>query len=154
MLRIIGLCMLSVSFAAGGFVIGEHIKKRHLDTLYLLSLIKHLKREICYGRNTLTVCYSLYKDGRNQRCTKLLAERSFQNALSLLHLPSSQKERLLLFFTLLGSEDLQTEESRCENTILFLEEEERELRRTLKDRIKIAQTVGICIGGSLLLLLL
>ena len=154
MIRIFGILMLSALFIVGGFILSEQFKKRHRDTLYLLGLIKHLKIEIQYTGKPLAHCLSSYPDKNNPSFIAHLAARQFDIALKELHLNSLLKEELSLFFTQLGSRDKEQEELRCQRMILRMEEEEGILRSSLSEKVRVSRTVGVCIGGVLLLLLL
>ena len=154
MLRTVGLILLCGSFVAGGFVIGALWKKGHGDTLYLLLLVRHLSREMRYSSKPLKGCFAGFPDQKRKTVTDLFSNRAFEEGLSLLRLPHHLKDPLLNFFINLGKEDAEEEESRCRRMITILEEEEERLRLSVEDRVKVSRTVGIYIGGVLLLLLL
>lgn len=154
MMRILGILMLSVFFAAGGFAIGELFKQRYKDTKFLLSLCTHLSREISFSGKTLESCFSSYPHQKRAECLSFFQKRQFEHAFKGLHIERSLKEELLFFFQALGSGDKEQEEQRCRKTITLLEQEESKLCSGIKEQVRVARTVGVCIGGVLLLLLL
>ena len=154
MIRSLGILLLSGFFAAGGFAFGELFRQRYKDTKLLLSLCIHLSREISYSGKNLKSCFSSYPDSKRAECLAFFQKREFEHAFKGLHIERSLKEELLLFFRTLGSGNKEQEEQRCRRMIALLEQEESKLCSGIKEQIRVARTVGVCIGGVLLLLLL
>ena len=152
--KTVGLIFCAMGIVAGGWYIGERIKRSQKDLLFLLRLIEHVYGEIRYTRSELPCCYLTYKGDDERRIAGKMARGAYAEALSALSLSKEIKREMLSQLPALGSGTLDEELMKIERIREYLKKESEKAAGTVRGSVRSARVLGVCIAAAILLLFL
>ena len=153
-MRLAGIILLSLCPIIAGFYMGKREQKKLADLSYIVQLLQHLRQETCIGKTKLALCFEKFEEELHAQSTHHFALREFEQGLSMLSLQPETKKKLIFFFGALSSGDVTQELARFEIINAQIGEELVLLENSIPEKVRISRTLGICIGGMILLLLL
>lgn len=171
MLKAVGSLLVIGAAALLGISAAEDLETSYQELLYVKRLIEILKGEIRYSRAALSHIFlkmsreakAPYDEWLKQMCA-LIESRSMgslagiwkESTAEILYrtkLPAKEKQRLSELGTLLGTSDIETQNSHLKGYLEQLEGTIRDMRSEIQDRKKLCRCLGI-IGGIFLTILL
>ena len=152
--KTVGLILCAAGIAAGGWYIGERIRRSQKDLSFLLRLTEHVYTEVRYAHTELPQCFHSFSEPEERRTVEKMARGEYREALQALSLPKETRIKLCTDYELLGSGTLDEELLKIERIRDYLRKENDKAAKKTGGSVRSARVLGICIAAALLLLFL
>ena len=152
--RTIGLVLCAAACVAGGWMVGERMKKAQKDLSYLLRLTEHLYTEIYYAHAELPMCFRSFREADDRHIAERMANGAYEDALRALAVPSELRRELTESFIQLGNGTLEEELLKIGRMKERLKNESESSAKKTVGGVRSARVLGICAGAAILLLFL